>query len=154
MRYAFLTIVAGLLGAVTTTLYGPESASFDAEEVSGIEYAILDYVEGIYDVQPERIERSVSKDLVKYGYWRESAEEEYRGMPMNYEQLHGLATNWNKDNRQEITDESPKKIEVLDVLDKTGTAKLTAMWGIDYFQLEKVDDERWMIRHVLWQAHP
>jgi hypothetical protein len=33
--------------------------------------AVLDYVEGIYEVQPERIERSVSRELAKVGYWRE-----------------------------------------------------------------------------------
>jgi len=36
---------------------------------------------------------------------------------------------------------------------KTATAKLTAFWGIDYFQLEKIED-KWMIRHIIWQSHP
>ena len=41
----------------------------------------------------------------------------------------------------------------MDVLDKTAVAKLTAFWGIDYFQLEK-NDGIWQIRHVIWQSHP
>ena len=36
----------------------------------GVKMAALDYVEGLYLVKPERIERSVSKDLAKIGYWR------------------------------------------------------------------------------------
>ena len=52
-----------------------------------------------------------------------------------------------------LDSDTPKELKVLDVLDKTATAKLTAQWGVDYFQLEKSDD-KWMIRHVLWQSHP
>ena len=123
------------------------------EDEKGVYAAVEDYLEGIYNVQPERIERSVSKDLVKFGYWRESADEAYAGSAMSYDKLHRLATRWNVDNRMKIDSDTPRKIEVLDVLDKTAVAKLTAHWGIDYFQLEKMDG-KWMIRHVLWQAHP
>ncbi|MBO6576266.1 MAG: nuclear transport factor 2 family protein [Rhodothermales bacterium] len=123
------------------------------EDHEGVRMAVLDYLEGIYDVEPERIERSVSKDLVKFGYWRGDPSADYRSSPMNYEQLHSLAGSWNVDNRQGITADSPREIVVLDVLDKTAAAKLTAHWGIDYFQLEKIDG-RWMIRHVLWQSPP
>jgi len=72
---------------------------------------------------------------------------------MTYDQLHGLAQRWNSDNRQGINEDSPREIVVMDVLDKTAVAKLTAQWGIDYFQLEKTDG-KWMIRHIIWQAHP
>jgi hypothetical protein len=153
LPFALLAVV-GLL-TISFAASTPETpvTSFNSSDVAGIESAVLDYVEGIYDVQPERIERSVSKDLVKYGYWRASADEEYRGSAMTYEQLYKLAGSWNSDNKQNVTESTPKEIIVLDVLDKTATAKLTAHWGIDYFQLEKTG-EKWMIRHVLWQAHP
>jgi len=45
-------------------------AQGDADR-EGVKMAVLDYVEGLYLVQPERIERSVSKNLAKIGYWRE-----------------------------------------------------------------------------------
>lgn len=138
---------------IAHSAHGSDEASVSDAAASEIAEAVLDYVEGIYDVEPERIARSVSKDLVKYGYWRQSADAAYRGMPMNYDQLYALAGSWNVDNRQGINDKSPKEIKVLDVLDKTATAKLTASWGIDYFQLEKIEG-KWMIRHVLWQSHP
>ncbi len=124
-----------------------------ADDREGVHAAVLDYLEGIYDVQPERIERSVSPDLVKFGFWRESPEADYGSSAMSYEQLVRLAGSWNRDNRQGIDDSSPREIVVMDVLDQTAAAKLTAVWGIDYFQLEKVDGT-WKIRHVLWQSHP
>ena len=119
----------------------------------GVHDAVEDYLEGLYQAAPERIERSVSKDLVKFGYWRQSADEAYAPSPMNYEQLKQLASRWNVNNRMKLDDKTPREIVVLDVLDKTAVAKLTAQWGIDYFQLEKID-VKCMIRHVLWQAHP
>ena len=72
---------------------------------------------------------------------------------MNFEQLKQLASRWNANNRMKLDDKTPREIVVLDVLDKTAVAKLTAQWGIDYFQLENIDG-KWMIRQVLWQAHP
>jgi hypothetical protein len=128
-------------------------SAFAQSDTQGVHDAVEDYLEGLYQAAPERIERSVSPDLVKFGYWRQTAEEEYAPAPMNYEQLVRLATGWNRDNRMNLDESTPRQIDVLDVLDKTAVAKLTAQWGIDYFQLEKTDG-KWMIRHVLWQAHP
>jgi hypothetical protein len=42
---------------------------------------------------------------------------------------------------------------VLDVLDQTAVAKVTAQWGIDYMHLAKYDG-RWKIINIVWQAHP
>ena len=159
MRY-----VSALLGAVVSfglaamVLPNPDSSrtsalEFNQADVAGVEAAVLDYVEGLYDVKPERIAKSVSRDLVKFGFWRRSDADEYRGSPMTYDQLYDLASKWNLNNKMKLDSDTPKEIKVLDVLDKTATAKLTAQWGVDYFQLEKSDD-KWMIRHVLWQSHP
>ena len=68
-------------------------------DAEGVKEAVLDYVEGIYDADPARIERSVSQDLVKRGFWRESADSDYRELPMNYEELYELAANWNLEGR-------------------------------------------------------
>lgn len=127
--------------------------SFAQSDTDGVRMAVEDYRDALYEADASKIERSVSTDLVKYGYWRSSAEEAYQGSPMTYDQLHGLAQRWNSDNRQGINEDSPREIVVMDVLDKTAVAKLTAQWGIDYFQLEKTDG-KWMIRHIIWQAHP
>ena len=42
---------------------------------------------------------------------------------------------------------------MLDVLDQTAVAKVTANWGIDYMLLAKFDG-RWKIVEILWQSHP
>ncbi|NNF04713.1 MAG: hypothetical protein HKN17_09615 [Rhodothermales bacterium] len=130
-----------------------QSTAETPDDAAGVEAAVEDYLLGLYDAAPERIERSVSRDLVKYGFWRSSPDADYRSSPMNYEQLYALAERWNMDNRQGIDEYSLREIVVYDVLDKTAVAKLTADWGIDYFQLEKIEG-KWMIRHVIWQSAP
>ena len=115
-----------------------------------VRQAALDYVEGIYNVQPERIERSVHPTLVKRGFYKKDAAAPYVEMPMTYEQLVRLAANWNKDGKRDTT---RKDVAVLDVLDQTAVAKVTAMWGIDYMLLGKFEG-RWKIVQILWQSHP
>ena len=145
--YSFLAVLLILMLPA-----GLAQAQTESEQ-QGVHDAVLDYLEALYNAQPERIERSVSPELVKFGWWRQGPTEDYRGSPMTYDQLYALAGSWNVDNRQEIDEDTPSEIVVLDVLDQTAAAKLTAAWGIDYFQLEKVEG-KWMIRHVLWQSHP
>ena len=115
-----------------------------------VRQAALDYVEGIYTVQPERIQRSVHPTLVKRGFYKKDATAPYVEMPMTYEQLVALAGNWNKGGKRDI---SIKEVTVLDVLDQTATAKVTASWGIDYMLLGKYDGQ-WKIVQILWQSHP
>lgn len=115
-----------------------------------VERACLDYVEGVYEVKPELIERGVHTDLHKYGFYRDD-NGEYQGTAMTFEQLVQLASRWNKDGR--AGEDAPKKVTVFDVLDKTASAKLVAYWGVDYFHLIKENGE-WKIRQVMWQAPP
>jgi len=138
---------------VLSLLLIPAMASAQTQaDHDGVYAAMLDYVEGFYNVEPERFEKSISKDLVKYGYWM-NPDGEYQGGAMNWDQAYALASRWNVDNRRGIDENTPKEIEVFDVLDKTASGKLTAYWGVDYFLLEK-NDGVWQIRHVIWQSLP
>jgi hypothetical protein len=112
--------------------------------------AALDYVEGVYNVQPERIKRSVHPALVKRGFSRKSADAPYVEGNMTFDQLVNLAANWNKEGKR---DTSIKQVAVLEVLDQTAVAKVTASWGIDYMLLAKYDG-KWLIQQILWQSPP
>jgi hypothetical protein len=127
-----------------------QTAAQAPSDRDGVRQAALDYVEGIYNVQPERIQRSVHPTLVKRGFYKKDATAPYVDMPMTYEQLVALAGNWNKGGKR---DTSIKEVTVLDVLDQTATAKVTASWGIDYMLLGKYDGQ-WKIVQILWQSHP
>ena len=135
-----------LLAASTLALNADASRS----DVAAVRAAVLDYVEGIYEVAPERIERSVHPELAKVG-WGRDREGNYTEYPMTQQQLVDLAARYNKAGR--VAEDAPKEVEIFEVLDKTATIKLTAEWGVDYMHLVKLDG-RWMIRNVLWQSHP
>jgi hypothetical protein len=145
-RSAFFGLVF-LLFAVPVA--AQQEATADREAVH---QAVLDYVEGIYNVQPERIERSVSPNLAKLGFYRPPTETTYRpGRSMAFQQLVEIAKTYNKEGK--LRKDAPKDVQIYDVLDQTATVKLTAEWGIDYMHLAKMDG-KWMIINVLWQSHP
>ena len=117
-----------------------------------VEDAVRDYVEGLYLVKPEWIKRSVHPAVEKIGTYKLEGESNYHEPgKMTFGQLVDLAGRWNKDGKQ--GEKLKYDIRVLDVMDVTASAKLTAKWGIDYMQLIKRDG-RWQIIHVLWQSQP
>ena len=129
----------------------PAAAQTTTNDRELVRQAILDYVEGIYNVEPERIARSVHPTLAKRGFQVPKDSSKYQEYPMTFAQLENVARNFNKTGR--VKADAPKKIEIFEVLDQTATAKLTAVWGIDYFHLAKYNG-KWMIVNVLWQAPP
>ena len=136
--------------AVVALVFAATTFAGSADDRAEVERAVLDYVEGVYEMKPEYIERSVHPDLVKIGYARRSPGDDWRAIPMTYERLVWVAENYYKEDGGAPAD-APKKVELLDVLNKTASAKLTADWGVDYFHLAKLDG-KWKIVHVLWQS--
>lgn len=122
------------------------------DEREAVRLAVLDYVEGVYNVDPSRIERSVHPELAKRGFWDDKAKAGgYASGQMTYPQLIEVAKTWNKNGR--LKKDAPKEITIFEVLDQTASAKLVAQWGIDYFHLAKYEG-KWKIVNVLWQSPP
>lgn len=143
------TKIFGLFAVILALSIGAEAQTKDAE-TKAVYQAALDYLESIYEVKPELVERSVHRDLVKFGFYRK--DDKYTAAPMTYEQLYKLAGDYNKDGKR-IPKDAVKKVEVLDVADQTASAKVTADWGIDYMHLAKYEG-KWKIIHILWQSPP
>jgi hypothetical protein len=129
-----------------------EDSALRAGDRAAIERAVTDYVESAYEVKPENVDRSVSRELVKLGFTKRAPDGEWQRHDMTFDGLRALVSTWNADGH--IPKDAVKRIEVLGQLDKIAAAKATADWGVDYFQLEKDAEGRWRIRHVLWQSHP
>jgi hypothetical protein len=122
----------------------------DAER-EAVRQAVLDYVEGIYTVDASRIERSVHPELAKRGFFVKRGETAYSSDVMTFQQLVDLAKTYNKNGR--VPKDAPKEVVIFDVSDQTASAKLTAVWGIDYIHLAKYDG-KWKFVNVLWQTPP
>ncbi len=128
----------------------PAFAGSPEEEEAQVRAAVLDYVQGVYEVGPSRIERSVHPEMAKVGFARRAETDPYRKIPMTFDGLVKLAANYNKDGH--IPKDAPQEVVVFEILDQTASIKLTAEWGVDYMHLAKYDG-RWKIINVLWQSH-
>ena len=152
--------ISALLSAAMLAGAMQDPAKDAAKDASGrkqdaralVQKAAAEYVEALYEVKPELIERCCHKDLVKFGFWRQDAGSDYRGMAMTHAQLTALAGKWNRDGSR-VPADAPNKVEVLDLMDQTAVVKVTAVWGVDHMQLARFDG-KWQIRHILWQSHP
>ncbi len=150
MKKNILLMIACLMMAGLFAV--PSFAQQASNDKEAVRLAVLDYVEGVYNVQPERIERSVHPKLTKLGFYRPPADAAYRpASAMTFDQLVQLSKTWNKEGK--LRKDAPKEITVYEVQDQTATAKLVAEWGTDYFHLAKFDG-KWMIINVLWQSPP
>ncbi len=112
-----------------------------------VKQAVLDYVEGVYEANPAKIERSVHPDLAKRGFFVN--EQETTESTMSFTEFMEHTKTYNKDGQFPL--DSPKEIIMYEVLDRTASVKLIAAWGIDYMHLAKYND-KWKIIHVLWQT--
>ena len=141
-RHALLaTLVAA------TAVQAQSAKSPDAEAVRR---AALDYVEGFYEGDTVKLVRALRPEMYKYGFWKNGGTSAYAGSQMTFAQALAYA-NRVKARNTPAPASAPKTVQVLDVMDQTASAKLTAQWGIDYLLLAKFDG-RWMITHVLWQG--
>lgn len=148
MKTLFLCTAAVLL-AVPFLWANARSLQRAETEKEAVRQAVLDYVEGVYNVDPSRIERSVHPELTKLGFYRAKNQPTYAAGRMSYDKLIEVAKTWNKSGKLPAT--APKEITIFDVQDQTASAKLVAEWGSDYFHLAKYDG-KWKIINVLWQS--
>lgn len=129
------------------------ATSFAQQQKEEVTNAVKDYVDAFYYGDTSKIHRSISENVVKYGYYIPSGKTIYEGESMSFKEMIDYAAGVKKRGPNVNVEKFPKKIEVFDVQDQTASAKLTAWWGTDYLLLAKLND-RWMITNVLWQSSP
>ncbi|GAC1378101.1 MAG: hypothetical protein NVSMB33_01440 [Ktedonobacteraceae bacterium] len=114
-----------------------------------VKKAVLDYVEGVYEANYARIERSVHPELAKRGFFIDG--KETTESTMSFTEFIEHTKTYNKDGQ--FPPDASKEIIIYEVLDHTASVKLIAVWGVDYMHLAKYHG-RWLIVHVLWQTYP
>jgi len=148
-RRRIRTALTGL--AVAAALVGSGVAlQAQTPDEEGVRRAALDYLEGFYEGSDEKLRRSIHPEVDKFGFARRGPDQEYRRVPMSYEQMFQFAEGV-RNGRGAPPPDAPKEVELLDVQDQTAVAKVRAWWGTDYLQMARYDG-RWMIVHVLWQS--
>jgi hypothetical protein len=122
-----------------------------AADSSAIRATALDYVEGWYDGNAERMSRAVHPELVKRIVVSDTATKRSVIETMGATALvNGTRRGWGKDtpaNRRQ------KDVTILDVFGNAASVKSVMADWIDYLQMAKVDG-RWVIVNVLWEYKP
>ena len=140
MRSSFHVLLLLLVGGVLQAQSISDSAA--------IRSAALDYAEGWYEGNADRMARALHPELVKRIVVRDTVTGKTMVQGMGASVLinstrHGYGKETPKDRQQ-------KEVKILDIFGNAASAKAVMADWIDYMQLAKVDG-RWVIVNVLWE---
>jgi Putative lumazine-binding len=125
------------------------SAQADAER-DAIKRTALNYAEGWYEGNADKMENSLSPDLAKR-IARTNAQNQTRLDHMTAMALvQGTRGGFGK---QTPTAEQQKDVTILDLLGGAATVKLEMRDWVDYMHVAKING-KWLIVNVLWEMKP
>lgn len=143
-------ILMVLVAFLCATMVNAQSADSDRKAV---EKACMDYIMCFYKADTLIAKQSIHPKVQKRGFFFPPDQKAYTDqLEMPYPRFMRVVKTWNADGKQ-ANDQSLRKVEIFDVADKTASAKVTAVWGIDYIHLAKIDDH-WWVMNVMWQSPP
>lgn len=118
---------------------------------AGVTKACMNYLEGFYEGDTDKLKASLQPTLHKFGFWKDKGKDDFRQVNhMSFEQALAFAQDV-KDNKKFPAKDAPKEVIILDIGETIAAAKVTAWWGIDFILLSKRGD-KWMIEQVLWEG--
>ena len=134
-----------------TLLAAAPAAAQTAGDSAAIRATALDYAEGWYTGDAERMGRALHPELVKRIVVADTATGKSVLQNMGASALvngtrHGYGKTTPRDKQQ-------KDVTILDVFGNAASAKAVMADWVDYMQLAKVDG-RWVIVNVLWEKKP
>ena len=118
---------------------------------AAIKQAALDYIEGWYEGNAERMERALHPDLAKRIVLTDPKSGRNRVDQMSAMGLvQGTRRGFGK---QTPKDKQQKDVTILDVYGKAACVKIVATDWIDYLHVAKFNG-KWVIVNVLWELKP
>ncbi len=143
-----LLAITFVFAACTTHAYAQTGVS-DADKAA-ITQTALDYLEGWYAGDGERMERALhpelAKRIVRTNAQGQSRLDQMSAMTLVQGTRRGGGKNTPKDKQQ-------KDITILDVFQNAATVKAVASDWVDYLHVAK-SNGRWVIVNVLWELKP
>jgi hypothetical protein len=121
-----------------------------APDAELIKQAALDYIEGWYEGNAERMERSLHPELAKRIVRVDERGRHSLGQMSAMSLVQGVRSGGGKDTPKE---KQQKDVTVLDIFGNTASAKIIASDWVDYLHLAKWRG-RWVIINVLWELKP
>jgi hypothetical protein len=144
MRTLFLISIAGFMFSVPS-VHGQTPVS-DADR-QAITQTALDYVEGWYEGNAERMERALHPDLAKRVVFSDEKGRSRLDQMSAMGLVQAVKRGGGKDTPKE---KQQKDITILDVFENAASVKAVMSGWIDYMHMAKVNG-RWVIINVLWE---
>ena len=139
-----------ILIATLVVLAGPSSAqaqeSVSAADSAAIRMAALDYIDGYYTGDAERMRRSLHPDLVKRIVGVRDGESRLNEMTAQ-QLVDGTEAGWGV---RVPVEERRNEVMILDAFRNVASVRVDAHAWIDYLQLARWNGE-WKIVNVLWE---
>lgn len=148
MQKAFQSLLLGLALLFLTAGTAQAQSAADRE---AIKQTALDYIEGYYEGNPERMERALHPDLAKRIVRTDPATGKNKMENMTAQRL--VQITQMRQGRPTPKEKQQKDVTILDVFENAATVKVVAADWIDYLHVSKFDG-RWVIVNVLWEMKP
>ena len=138
----------GLMTTVLLVAVASPGLAQTAADSAGIRSAALDYAEGWFEGNADRMTRAVSPELVKRIVVRDTAS----GKDMIQGMGSSVLINSTRRGFGKSTpaDRQEKEVRIYDIFRGSAVARVTMTDWIDYLQLARIDG-RWVIVNVLWE---
>ncbi|HLM02867.1 MAG TPA: nuclear transport factor 2 family protein [Pyrinomonadaceae bacterium] len=145
--FTVLTFCALNAQAQTTTTTAPTTA---ADPREAIKQTVLDYAEGWYEGNAERMERALHPDLAKRIVRNDDKGNSRLDNMGALTLVQGTRRGFGKQTPKE---QQQKDVTILDMMENSAVVKLEMRDWVDYMQLGKIGG-RWVIVNVLWEMKP
>jgi Putative lumazine-binding len=157
-RYQWLSIALSLsrlsgwaLAAAVALCQSPAQVNTSDADSAAIRQTALDYIEGYYEGNAERMERALHPELAKRIVRTDAKSGRSRLDQMGAMTLvQGTRAGGGKDTPKE---RQQKDVTILDIFERAASVKIIASDWVDYLHLAKFNG-RWVIVNVLWELKP
>ena len=122
-----------------------------ASDREAIKQTALDYIEGYYEGNAERMERSLHPDLAKRIVRTDPSTGKSKLDHQTAARLVEITRM--KQGRPTPKEKQQKDVTILDLFENAACVKIVATDWIDYLHVSKFDG-RWVIVNVLWEMKP
>ena len=139
-----------LLALLVTTVLLP-AAQAQADDSAAIKQPALDYIEGWYEGNAERMERALHPELAKRIVEKKRGSDEVVLDSMDAKSL--IAATAKGGGKNTPPEKQQKDVTILDVFENAAAVKVVASGWVDYMQMAKWNG-RWVIINVLWEMKP
>ena len=145
-----MTMKTALLTTALSLALLSSSYAQSPDDAAAIKQTALDYIEGWYEGNAERMERALHPKLVKRIFEKNPSGEIALDEMTAKQLVEGTRRGGGKKTPPE---KQQKDVTILDVFENAASVKFVASEWIDYMQMSK-GDGRWVIINVLWEMKP